>query len=96
MLFSQTQSKNRKSIKHGGNLWSGKASEKRVNPQCNTQVPQRHLELSNDDLVSSNVNSSHKGAMLYIFEDNEAVINMIIKGRSPTLRHVSKTLQSCS
>ena len=29
--------------------------------------------------------------MLYIFEDNEAVIKMIIKGRRPTLRHVSRT-----
>ena len=41
---------------------------------------------------SSNVHSSHKAAMLYIFEDNEAVIiKMIIKGRSPTMRHVSRT-----
>ena len=31
------------------------------------------------------------GAMLYIFEDNEAVIEMIIKVRSPTMRHVSRT-----
>ena len=29
--------------------------------------------------------------MLYIFEDNEAVIKMIIKGRSPTMRHVSRS-----
>ena len=29
--------------------------------------------------------------MLYVFEDNEAVIKMIIKGRSPTLRHGSRT-----
>ena len=29
--------------------------------------------------------------MLYIFEDNEAVIKMIIKGRRPTMRHVSRT-----
>ena len=29
--------------------------------------------------------------MFYIFEDNEAVIKMIIKGRSPTMRHVSRT-----
>ena len=29
--------------------------------------------------------------MLYVFEDNEAVLKMIIKGRSPTLRHVSRT-----
>ena len=29
--------------------------------------------------------------MLYVFEDNEAVIKMILKGRSPTMRHVSRT-----
>ena len=29
--------------------------------------------------------------MLHIFEDNEAVIKMIIKDRSPTVRHVSRT-----
>ena len=29
--------------------------------------------------------------MLYIFEDNEAVIKMIIKGRSPKMKHVSRT-----
>ena len=28
---------------------------------------------------------------MYIFEDNEAVIKMFIKGRSPTMRHVSRT-----
>ena len=35
----------------------------------------------------------HSGAyaMLYVFEDNEAVIRTIIKGRSPTMRHVSRT-----
>ena len=27
---------------------------------------------------------------MYVFEDNEAVINMIIKERSPTVRHVSR------
>ena len=31
------------------------------------------------------------GANLYVFEDNEAVIKMIIKGQSPTMRHVSRT-----
>ena len=29
--------------------------------------------------------------MLYIFEVYEAVIKIIIKGRSPTVRHVSRT-----
>ena len=34
---------------------------------------------------------SHQEALLYVFEDNEAVIKMIIKGRSPTMGHVSRT-----
>ena len=29
--------------------------------------------------------------MLYFFEDNEAVTDMLIKGRSPAMRHVSRT-----
>ena len=46
--------------------------------------------LNNVDFISSNVNSSRKEALLYIFEDNEAVIKVIIKERSPTIRHVSR------
>ena len=45
----------------------------------------------NIDHISSNTMHSGAGAMLHVFEDNEAVINMIIKGRSPTMRHVSRT-----
>ena len=41
--------------------------------------------------VPSNVQSARQEALLYVFEDNEAVIKMIIKGRSPTMRHVSRT-----
>ena len=48
-------------------------------------------DLDNVDFIPSNVNSSHQEASLYVFEDKEAVIKMIIKGRSPTLRHVSRT-----
>ena len=43
------------------------------------------------DCVSSNVQSSHQEALLFVFEDNEAVIKMIIEGGSPTMRHVSRT-----
>ena len=39
--------------------------------------------LNNIDCVPSNVQFSHQEAVLYVFEDNEAVIKMIIKGRSP-------------
>ena len=48
-------------------------------------------DLDNVDFISSNVQSSHQEALLYVFQDNEAVIKMIIKGRSPTMRHVSRT-----
>ena len=47
--------------------------------------------LKNIDCVPSNVQSSRQEALLYVFEDNEAVIKMIIKGRNPTMRHVSRT-----
>ena len=44
-------------------------------------------------MFPQNVQSSHQEALLFVFEDNEAVIKMIIKGRSPTIRHVSRTLR---
>ena len=47
--------------------------------------------LDNVDFMRSNVQSSHQEALLYVFEDNEAVIKMFFKGRSPTMRHVSRT-----
>ena len=31
--------------------------------------------------------------MLFVFEDNEQVIKMIIKGRSPTMGHVSEATE---
>ena len=43
------------------------------------------------DSVLSNVQSASQEALLYVFEDNEAVIKMIINGRSPTMRYVSRT-----
>ena len=44
-----------------------------------------------NDAVPSNVQSASQEALFYVFEDNEAVIKMIIKDRSPTMRHVSRT-----
>ena len=43
------------------------------------------------DSVPSNVQSASQEALLYVFEDSEAVIKMIMKGRSPTMRHVSRS-----
>ena len=55
------------------------------------QVSDQNVDLSNIYQVPSNAHLSEKEAQLYIFEDNEAVIKMIIKGRSPRMRHVSRT-----
>ena len=53
---------------------------------------QKKIDVMEDiDYVPSNVQSARQEALLYVFEDNEAVIKMIIKGRSPTMRHVSRT-----
>ena len=48
-------------------------------------------DLDDVDFITSNVQSSRQEALLYVFGDNEAVTKMIIKGRSPTMRHVSRT-----
>ena len=47
--------------------------------------------LNSIDCVPSNVQFSNQEALLYVFMDNEAVIKMIIQGRSPSMRHVSRT-----
>ena len=53
---------------------------------------QRRIDVMKDiNSVPSNVQSSRQEALLYVFEDNEAVMKMIIKGRSPTMRDVSRT-----
>ena len=53
--------------------------------------PKKINVTENIDSVPSNVQSARQEALLYVFEDNDAVIKMIIKGRSPTMRHVSRT-----
>ena len=54
--------------------------------------PHKKIDVMKDnDSVPSNVQSARQEASLYVFEDNEAVIKMIIKGRSPTMRRVSRT-----
>ena len=64
--------------------------------QPDNDVHKRHkshnkIDVMEDiDSVPSNVQSARQEALLCVFEDNEAVIKMIIKG-SPTMRHVSRT-----
>ena len=76
-------------------VWGNSSRNTTLNKhtQNQTKVPTQHdnLVLSNVDCVPSNAKFSQLGATLKIFEDKEAVIQMIIKGRSPTMRHVSRT-----
>ena len=74
-----------------GDPLRNKASKKQLDSRTKTSFHQEDLGLFNVDFVSSNANSCHNGSLLYIFEDNEAVIKMIFKGRSLTMRHVSRT-----
>ena len=56
-------------------------------------IPRGHRDvqqLSQLKYVPANGHSSEGESQLYISEDSEAVIKMIIKGRSPTMRHVSR------
>ena len=53
-------------------------------------------DLNNVDFISSNVNSSRQEALLYVFEDNEAVIKMIIEGKKPDNETCFQNPQSCS
>ena len=83
---------------HHGNTYQ--TNQERGDPCTNLvraarhKLPMRkksHGMIDNVYFISSNVHSSRQEALLYVFEDNEAVIKMIIKGRSPAMRHVSRT-----
>ena len=65
----------------------------RTRKKNQAKAPTKHdsSELFHIDSVASNIKFSQSRAILYVFEDNEAVIKMIIKGRSPKMRHVSRT-----
>ena len=81
------------SNKEQGDLLMNKR-EVRSTPHTVQKRKQSHgmiNDLDNVDFIPPNVNSSHQEALLCVFEDNEAVIKMIIKRRSPTMRHVSRT-----
>ena len=78
---SPNQSKKTKDQARGD---SSRNTTSNKHTQNQTKVPTKHnnLELSDVDYVSSNAKSSVFGAILYIFEDNEAVIKMIKRQKS--------------
>ena len=72
-----------------GNI--SRVSDRTGQPLNGKNKSQHKIDAMRDiDSVLSNVQSANEEALLYVFEDNEAVIKMILKGRSPTMRHVSR------
>ena len=70
---------------------------KHVNGEDKHQKSHNKIDAMTDiDSVPSNVQSARQEALLYVFEDNEAVIKMIMKGRSPTMETRLQNSQSCS
>ena len=76
--------------KHTGTQETGATLHSKTKTQ-NVKRRQKVEQLSNVGYVPTKTHSSQNESQLYIFEDNEAVIKMIIEGRSPTMRHVSRT-----
>ena len=67
-----------------------------VRASCAAASPFRGLDdLDDVDFISSNVSSSHQEALLYVFEDNEAVIKMI-KGKKYDNETCFQNPQSCA
>ena len=67
-------------------------SDRTVKPVNGKHKSHNKIDAMQDiDSVPSHVQSASQEALLYVFEDNESVIKMILKGRSPTMRHVSRT-----
>ena len=61
------------------------------NQKKKDQMPTKNVDLLCVDHVPVNAHSSHGEAQLDTCEDNETVVKMFFKGRSPTMRHVSRT-----
>ena len=79
-------------IKHGETSRAKKSGAQIPTQSLEGEVTDMLMnELSNLDHVVTNARSCQVEAQLYIFEDNEAVIKTITKGRSPMMRHVSRT-----
>ena len=71
--------------------WRDETPKNHTNIKTKKHVNRDDVESFNVDHVTTNAKPSHVGALRHVFEDNEAVIKMIIEGRSPTMRHVSRT-----
>ena len=92
VLHSTNNTARQGRLAQGDVCGTGDHSINKTKTKTPTEKSKRDVkQLSNADYVPTNTHSSHGDSQLYIFEDNEAVIKMITKGRCPTMRHVSTT-----
>ena len=70
-------------VLHGNTYRNDQERGDPYKPPTRQKIHGKIDDLDNVDFVPSNVNSSRKEASFYIFEDNEAVIKMIMSGRIP-------------
>ena len=84
VLHYSTNQVQRNQERARGDLQHTKTFSKHTNTQTKTRIPMLILFPQTWNLLVP-------VPFFCIFEDNEAVIKMIIKGRSPTTRHVSRT-----
>ena len=71
--------------------WKREAAPKSQTKTKRVEESRKVEQLSQVDHVPANTRISQGEPKLHIFEDSEAVVKMIIKERSPTMRHVSST-----
>ena len=88
--YFRNQSNKTKDSLAQGDLFHCTMSRKRTKNQTKAPTTHDSSDLFHVGNVSSNAKISQFNAM-YVLVDNEELIKKIIKGRSPTLRHVSKT-----
>ena len=78
-------------VAQGDSCGTGDHSINKNKTKTPTEKRKREVgQWSNVDFVPTNTLFSRR-VSADIFEDNEAVIKMIIKGRSPTMKHVFRT-----
>ena len=77
-----------------------RVSDRSGHPECHIHKhhkSHKKIDVMKDiDSVPSNVQSARQEALLYVFEDNEAVIKMIIEGKKPDNETCFQNRQSCS
>ena len=87
VLHSTNNTARHAKLAQGDLCGTGDHSSNKTKTKTPTEKSKRGVDqLSNVDYVPTNAHSSQGESQLYILEDSEAVIKMIIKGWSPTMR----------